>query len=91
MEIIIKFIFGATVIAFLINFSALIGYLLSKLRDVIYKKYRVNILGALYYPGDGLYYVDYIFTGIFGIGVMLFLFRSVYMTCQLGNYLYSLI
>ena len=91
MEIIIKFIFGATVIAFLINFLAIIGYITTKIRDIVYKKYRINILGALYYASDGLYYVDYIFTGIFSIGVMLFLFGSVYMTCQLGNYLYSLI
>lgn len=91
MEIIIKFIFGATVIAFLINFLAITGYLVTKLRDVVYKKYRINILGVLYFAGDGHGYSDYIFTGLFVIGIMLFLFGSIYMTCQLGNYLYSLI
>lgn len=91
MEIIIKFIFGATVIAFLINFLAIIGYITTKIRDIVYKKYRINILGALYFVGDGHGYSDYIFTGLFVIGVMLFWFGSIYMTCQLGNYLYSLI
>lgn len=91
MEIIIKFIFGATVIAFLINFLAITGYLITKLRDVVYKKYRINILGVLYFAGDGHGYSDYIFTGLFVIGVMLFWFGLIYMTCQLGNYLYSLI
>ena len=90
MEIIIEFIFGVTVVAFVINFLALTGYLIFKLRDVIYTKYKINILGALYYASDRPYYVDYIFTGLFSIGIMLFLFGSVYMTCQLGNYIYSL-
>ena len=91
MEVIIKFIFGATVIAFLINFLAIIGYITIKIRDIIYIKYRINILGVLYFAGDGHGYSEYIFTGLFVIGVMLFWFGSIYMTCQLGSYMYSLI
>ena len=91
MEVIVKFIFGATVIAFLINFLAIIGYIATKIRDIVYKKYRINILGVLYFAGDGHGYSEYIFTGLFVIGVMLFWFGSIYMTCQLGSYMYSLI
>lgn len=89
MEIVIKFIFGASVFAFVINFLAIIGYITVKIRDLIYTKYRINILGALYYPSDGLYYVDYMFTGLFVISVILFLIGLVYCTYQIGNYIYS--
>ena len=68
MEVIIKFIFGATVIAFIINFLAIIGYITIKIRDTVYKKYRINILEVLYFPGDGYGYSEYIFTGLFVIG-----------------------
>lgn len=91
MEIIIKFIIGIAIIAFVIIFMAIIGYITTKIRDIVYKKYRINILGVLYFAGDGHGYSDYIFTGLFVIGVMLFWFGSIYMTCQLGNHLYSLI
>lgn len=91
MEIIIKFIFGVTVVAFAMNFLAIIGYLVTKLRDIIYRKYRINILGVLYFAGDGHGYSDYIFTGLFVIFTGLFVIGVIYMTCQLGSYMYSLI
>lgn len=90
MEIIIKFIFGASVIAFVINFLAITGYITSKIKDILYRKYRINILGVLY-EDDKTDYATYIFRGLFAIGVILFLFGSVYMTCKLGSYMYSLI
>lgn len=90
MEVIIKFIFGATVIAFLINFLVLIGYITFKIKNVIYKKYRINILGMLFPPEDSVTYSDYIFIGLFVIGNILFLVGLTYVICQLGNSIYSL-
>lgn len=91
MEIIIKFIIGIAIIAFVIIFMAVIGYLITKLRDVIYTKYRINILRVLYFAGDGHFYSDYIFTGLFMVGLIMFLVGSVHMIYKLGNIIYSLI
>ena len=91
MEMIIKFILGVTVIAFVISFLATIGYTTFKVRNVIYKKYGVNILRGLYYVGDILSYSDYILTGIYSIWIMLFMLGLSYLVCQLGNLIYSFI
>lgn len=90
MEIIIKFIFGVTVVAFGLNFFALIGYVTFKIKNIIYKKCRINILGMLFPPEDSLTYSDYIFVGLFVIGNILFLIGLTYVICQLGNNIYSL-
>ena len=90
MEVMIKFIFGVTVVAFAMNFMALIGYITTKIRDVVYKKYRINILEVLYFPGDGHGYSEYIFTGLFMVGLIMFLIGSVHIIYKLGNYMYFL-
>lgn len=87
MEIIIKFILGASVVAFVINFLAIVGYLASKIKDILYRKYRINILGVLY-DDDRTDYATYIFRGLFAIGVILFLFGLFYCT---GSFIYSFI
>lgn len=90
MEIIIKFIFGASVFAFVINFLAIVGYLASKVRSVLYRKYRIDILGII--PQDDRYdYGDYIFTGMGVIGGILFLLALLYFTWSIGSFIYSFI
>lgn len=90
MEIIIKFIFGVTVVAFGLNFFALIDYVTFKIKNIIYKKCRINILGMLFPPEDSLTYSDYIFVGLFVIGNILFLIGLTYVIYQLGTSIYSL-
>lgn len=90
MEVIISFIIGITIIVSIVNFLAIIGYITFKVRDIIYRKYKINILTILYYTNDKPYYVDYIFTGMFTIGSILSLIGLTYVICQLGNYIYSL-
>lgn len=90
MEIIIKFIFGASVFAFVINFLAIIGYIASKVRSVLYRKYKIDILGII--PQDDRYdYGDYIFTGMGVTGGILFLFGLLYFTWSIGSFIYSFI
>lgn len=90
MEIIIKFIFGASVVAFVINFLAIVGYLASKVRNILYRKYRINILGII--PRDDRYdYGDYIFTGMGVTGGILALLGLLYFTWSIGNLMYSFI
>ena len=91
MEIIIKFIFGASVFAFVINFLAIIGYLAFKVKSVIYRKYGVNILRGFYYLDDTLSYSDYIFTGMGVTGGILFLLGLLYFTWSIGSFIYSFI
>lgn len=90
MEIIIKFILGITIIAFVINFLALIGYITVTIRNVIFTKYKINILAGLFYSNDDLVYSAYIFTGLFMLVLILFLLVSVKMIYRLGNFIYYL-
>lgn len=90
MEVIIKFILGITIIAFVINFVALIGYITATIRDVIYKKYKINILKAFFYPGDRLFYSSYTFIGLLVIGNIFFLIVLIYLIFKTGNTIYSL-
>ena len=89
MEVIIKFIFGVTIVVFVIIFLALIGYLACKLINLLYIKYKIDVRGLVYY-NHKISYSDMIFTGLFVIGVIMFLIGSVHIIYKLGNYMYFL-
>ena len=89
MDVIIKFIFGVTIVVFVIIFLAVIGYLSCKLINFLYINYKIDVRGLVYYNGK-ISYSDMIFTGLFMVGLIMFLIGSVHIIYKLGNYMYFL-